>query len=56
MNRIIGIILVGIIFLQSCAEQRPLSGGPKDSLPPIIDPSRASQNLILDANEDSGNE
>ena len=26
------------------------------NLPPIIDPSRASQNLILDANQDSDNE
>ena len=26
------------------------------NLPPIIDPSRASQNLILDAAEDSGQE
>jgi hypothetical protein len=42
MHRIIVIILIGIVFLQSCAEQRPLTGGPKDTMPPMIDPMKYS--------------
>lgn len=42
MNRFIGIILIGIVLLQSCAEQRPLTGGPTDKTPPMIDPMKYS--------------